>query len=111
MVSIAGEQQLNLDPHDSGNRRDWGGHVALSSDNLLIYLHDQVAARMYANAWIDAWYIASKLPRPPTRGRRHVTMVRARGSDAVDHVLCYPRSGTCGHSVGDGTLRVDVSPR
>ena len=89
MVSIAGDQQLNLDTHGSGNRRDWGGHIALSSDNLLIYLHDQVAARMYANAWIDAWYIASKLPETvDTRPTAHgpVTMVRAHGSDAVDHV-------------------------
>ncbi len=89
VVSIAGEQQLSVDTHGSGNRRDWGGHIALSSDNLLIYLHDQVAARMYAKAWIDAWYIASKLPEnvdtgPTTHGP--VTMVRAYGSDAVDHV-------------------------
>lgn len=89
MVSIAGEQQLNLDTHGSSNRRDWGGHIALSSDNLLIYLHDQVAARMYANAWIDAWYIASKLPETVDTGptaHGPVTMVRAHGSDAVDHV-------------------------
>ena len=89
MVSIAGEQELRLDTHGSGNRRDWGGHIALSSDNLLIYLHDQTAARMYAAAWIDAWYIASKLPEtvetaPPARGP--VTMVRAHGSDSVDQV-------------------------
>ncbi len=89
MVSIAGEQDLQLDTHGSGHRRDWGGHIALSSDNLLIYLHDQVAARMYARAWVDAWYIASKLPEtvdtgPSTHGA--VTMVRAHGSDAVDHV-------------------------
>jgi hypothetical protein len=89
MVSIAGEQELRLDTHGSGNRRDWGGHIALSSDTLLIYLHDQIAARMYAAAWVDAWYNASKLPEtveagPPARGP--VTMVRAHGSDSVDHV-------------------------
>lgn len=89
MVSVAGEQQLNVDTHGSSNRRDWGGHIALTSDNLLIYLHDQVAARMYANAWIDAWYIASKLPETVDTGptaHGPVTMVRAHGSDAVDHV-------------------------
>ena len=89
MVSIAGEQHLNLDTHGSSNRRDRGGHIALSSDNLLIYLHDQVAARMYAGAWIDAWYIASKLPETVDTGptaHGPVTMVRAHGSDAVDHV-------------------------
>jgi hypothetical protein len=89
MVSIAGEQQLQLDTHGSGNRRDWGGHIALSSDNLLIYLHDQVAARMYAAAWIDAWYIASQLPETVDTGpsmHGPVTMVQAYGSDAIDHV-------------------------
>ncbi len=70
VVSIAGEQELRLDTHGSGNRRDWGGHIAISSDNLLIYLHDQVAARMYAAAWIDAWYIVSELPRPSRQARR-----------------------------------------
>jgi hypothetical protein len=95
MVSIAGEQELRVDTHGSGNRRDWGGHIALSSDNLLIYLHDQIAARMYAGAWIDAWYIVSKLPEtvetgPSTHGP--VTMVRAHGSDAVDHVHDVARS-------------------
>ena len=88
-VDIAGEQDLRVDTHGSGNRKDWGGHVAVSTDNLLIYLHDQVAARMYAAAWIDAWYIASQLPEkvdtsPSTHGP--VTMVQAHGSDAVDHV-------------------------
>ena len=89
VISIAGEQELRLDTHGSGNRRDWGGHIALSSDNLLIYLHDQVAARMYASAWIDAWYIASKLPEAVDTGpsaHGPVTMVQAHGSDAVDHV-------------------------
>lgn len=88
-VDIAGEQDLRVDTHGSGNRKDWGGHIAVSTDNLLIYLHDQVAARMYAAAWIDAWYIASQLPEkvdtsPSTHGP--VTMVQAHGSDAVDHV-------------------------
>ena len=44
---------------------------------------------MYAAAWIDAWYIASKLPEtvetgPSTKGP--VTMVRAHGSDSVDQL-------------------------
>src|SRR6478752_4411337 len=47
-VDIAGEQDLRLDTHGSGNRKDWGGHIAVSTDNLLIYLHDQIAARLYA---------------------------------------------------------------
>jgi hypothetical protein len=95
IVSIAGELELRLDTHGSGNRRDWGGHIALSSDNLLIYLHDQIAARMYAGAWIDAWYIASKLPKTVDTGptaHGPVTMVSAHGSDAVDHVHDVARS-------------------
>ncbi len=71
LVSIAGEQDLQLDTHGSGNRHDWGGHIALSSDNLLVYLHDQVAAKLYARAWIDAWYIASNSRKPSTPDRRH----------------------------------------
>ena len=89
-VSIAGEQRLSLDTHGSGHRRDWGGHIAVATDNLLIYLHDQLAARQYAGAWIDSWYNASRLPetvqtRPATHGP--VMMVRAHGTDTVDHVF------------------------
>jgi hypothetical protein len=89
-VGIAGEQQLTLDTHGSGHRRDWGGHIAVATDNLLIYLHDQLAARQYAGAWIDSWYNASRLPktvqtRPATHGP--VMMVRAHGTDTVDHVF------------------------
>ncbi|WP_420119917.1 hypothetical protein [Nakamurella sp.] len=89
-VSIAGEQQLTLDTHGSGHRRDWGGHIAVATDNLLIYLHDQLAARQYAGAWIDSWYNASRLPktvqtRPATHGP--VMMARAHGTDTVDHVF------------------------
>ena len=95
MVSIAGEQELRLDTHGSGNRRDWGGHIALSGDGLLIYLHDQIAAKMYASAWIDAWYITSKLPETVDTGPSAfgpVTMVRAHGSDSVDHVYDVARN-------------------
>ena len=89
-VSIAGEQRLSLDTHGSGHRHDWGGHIAVATDNLLIYLHDQLAARQYAGAWIDSWYNASRLPetvqtRPATHGP--VMMVRAHGTDTVDHVF------------------------
>jgi len=89
-ISIAGEQQLTLDTHGSDNRRDWGGHIAVATDNLLIYLHDQLAARQYAEAWIDAWYNVSRLPKfvatgPASHGP--VMMVRAHGTDTVDHVF------------------------
>jgi len=89
-VGIAGEQDLRLDTHGSGNRKDWGGHIAVSTDNLLIYLHDQIAARLYANAWVDAWYNASRLPKTVHTGPADhgpVLMVRAHGSDSVDHVF------------------------
>ncbi len=89
-VSIAGEQHLTLDTHGSGHRRDWGGHIAVATDNLLIYLHDQLAARRYSGAWIDAWYHASRLPKTvETRPASHgpVMMVRAHGTDTVDHVF------------------------
>src|SRR6476469_9616951 len=69
-VSIAGEQELAVDTHGSGNRRDWGGHIAVATDNLLIYLHDQLAARQYAEAWIDAWYNASRLPKTVRPGQQ-----------------------------------------
>ncbi len=89
-VDIAGEQDLRVDTHGSGNRKDWGGHIAVSTDNLLIYLHDQLAARQYAEAWIDAWYNASRLPKTVTTGPSDhgpVMMVRAHGTDTVDHVF------------------------
>ena len=89
-VDIAGEQVLRLDTHGSGNRKDWGGHIAVSTDNLLIYLHDQIAARLYAEAWIDAWYNASRLPKAVATGPSNhgpVMMVRAHGTDSVDHVF------------------------
>lgn len=89
-VDIAGEQDLRVDTHGSGNRKDWGGHIAVSTDNLLIYLHDQLAARQYAEAWIDAWYNASRLPKTVATGPSDhgpVMMVRAHGTDTVDHVF------------------------
>jgi hypothetical protein len=89
-VDVAGEQDLRLDTHGSGNRKDWGGHIAVSTDNLLIYLHDQLAARQYAEAWIDAWYNVSRLPKSVETGpaaHGPVMMVRAHGSDSVDHVF------------------------
>jgi len=89
-VDIAGEQDLRVDTHGSGNRKDWGGHIAVSTDNLLIYLHDQLAARQYAEAWIDSWYNASRLPKTVTTGPTDhgpVMMVRAHGTDTVDHVF------------------------
>ena len=94
-VDIAGEQDLRVDTHGSGNRKDWGGHIAVSTDNLLIYLHDQLAARQYAEAWIDAWYNASRLPKTVATGPSEhgpVMMVRAHGTDTVDHVFDAARN-------------------
>ena len=94
-VSIAGEQQLAVDTHGSGNRRDWGGHIVVATDNLLIYLHDQLAARQYAGAWMDAWYNVSRLPESVETGPAShgpVMMVRAHGTDSVDHVFDSARN-------------------
>ena len=50
---------------------------------------------MYAGAWIDAWYIASRLPKTVDTGPADhgpVMMVRAHGSDSVDHVFDAARN-------------------
>ena len=87
-IHVAGEQDLRIDTH--GSHADRGGHIAVASDNLLIYLHDQKSAKVYADAWIDAWYIASHLPKKvatePRAETGPVMMVRAYGSDTVRHV-------------------------
>jgi len=87
-IHLAGQQDLRIDTH--GSSTDRGGHIAVASDSLLIYLHDQRSAKVYADAWIDAWYIASRLPKHvPTDPRADtgpVMMVRAYGSDDVQHV-------------------------
>jgi len=87
-IHVAGEQDLRIDTH--GSHADRGGHIAVASDNLLIYLHDQRSAKVYADAWIDAWYIASHLPKKvatePRAETGPVMMVRAYGSETVRHV-------------------------
>lgn len=107
-VDIAGEQELTLDTHGSGNRKDWGGHIAVTTDNLLIYLHDQLAARQYAQAWIDAWYNVSRLPKTVATGAAShgpVMMVRAHGTDSVDHVFDAARNLAI-IRIGDLTWRI-----
>ena len=87
-IHLAGEQDLRIDTY--GSRAQRGGHIAVASDSLLIYLHDRKSAKLYADAWIDAWYIASHLPKQvPTDPRGDtgpVMMARAYGSDDVQHV-------------------------
>jgi|GEM_PF-5391216 len=63
---LAGEQDLRIDTH--GSSADRGGHIAVAGDSLLVYLHDRKAVKVYAEAWIDAWYIASPSTFPRTRG-------------------------------------------
>ena len=86
-INLAGEQDLRVDTH--GSRTERGSHISIASDNLLIYLHDHYSAKLYADAWIDAWYIASKLRKnvetnPGSDGP--VMMVRAYGTETVQHV-------------------------
>lgn len=87
-IHLAGEQDLRIDTY--GSRAQRGGHIAVASDSLLIYVHDRRSAKVYADAWIDAWYIASHLPKQvPTDPRGDtgpVMMARAYGSDDVQHV-------------------------
>ena len=87
-IHLAGEQDLRVDTY--GSRAQRGGHIAVASDSLLIYLHDRKSAKVYADAWIDAWYIASHLPKQVPTGPRGdtgpVMMARADGSDDVQHV-------------------------
>jgi len=66
-IHLAGEQDLRVDTY--GSRAQRGGHIAVASDSLLIYLHDRKSAKVYADAWIDAWYIASHLPNRSPRNR------------------------------------------
>jgi len=78
---------LRIDTY--GSRVQRGGHIAVASDSLLIYLHDRKSAKLYADAWNDAWYIASHLPKQvPTEPRGDtgpVMMAHANGSDDVQH--------------------------
>jgi len=60
-MSMADDQDLRIDTY--GSRADRGGHIAVASDGLLIYLRDRKSTRVYADAWIDAWYIDSHLPK------------------------------------------------
>jgi hypothetical protein len=87
-IHVAGEQDLRIDSY--GSHADRGGHIAVASDSLLIYLHDQKSAKVYADAWINAWYIAAHLPKQVETAPRGETgpvmMVRAYGSDTVRHV-------------------------
>ena len=88
-VRIAGPQQLRLQAHGSGRER--GSHLSVASDDLLIYLHDQAAARVYAGAWIDAWYLASQLPQrleptPPRSEQGPVMLIRGYGTETVQHL-------------------------
>ena len=87
-IDLAGPQELRVDTYGSHNDR--GGHISIASDSTLIYLHGRKAAQVYADAWIDAWYVASRLPlrvdvdpRPDTGP---VMMIRAYGSEQVEHV-------------------------
>ena len=66
-IHLSGEQDLRVDTY--GSRAQRGGHIAVASDSLLIYLHDRKSAKVYADAWIDAWYIASHLPNRSPRNR------------------------------------------
>ncbi|HEY5116228.1 MAG TPA: hypothetical protein VIJ00_11950 [Nakamurella sp.] len=87
-IHLAGEQDLRVDTY--GSRAHRGGNIAVASDSLLIYLHDRKSAKLYADAWIDAWYIASHLPKQiathPREDTGPVMMARANGSDDVQHV-------------------------
>ena len=87
-IHLTGSQELRIDTH--GSHQDRGGHISVASDSLLIYLHDQKSAGAYARAWIDAWYIASHLPEQvEIDGRQDsgpVMMVRAYGTENVEHV-------------------------
>lgn len=87
-IHLTGDQDLRVDTF--GSRTDRGGHIAIASDSLLIYLHSQKAANLYAKAWIDSWYVASRLPErlatDPRPDPGPVMMVRAYGSESVQHV-------------------------
>jgi hypothetical protein len=87
-IHLAGEQKLRIDTYGSNSER--GGHIAVASDSVLIYLYEQRAAKLYARAWIDAWYVAKRLPErvdvDPRGDTGPVMMVRAYASETVEHV-------------------------
>ena len=83
---LAGAQKVGVDTHGV---RGPGSHIAVASEQVLIYLHDLTAAQTYADAWIDAVLLAKQLPDTVPVIEQHTgpaLMIRAHGTDQVDHV-------------------------
>lgn len=104
-VRITGPQDPRVDSHGV---RGPGSHISVHTLSALVYVHDRTAARIYADAWIDAVDLARSLPDDLTPAAPHIgpaLMIRAHGTDTV-HRVFDPHRHALAVSIGQVTWLV-----